>query len=175
MDRRHTTVIAVKVHLPPWSPLRLSMRLQESASGVVQGYLDCSRFGRERQVLLAQVLGFRPRILPNLSMRPPVRHCRNPGCATLLCWPKGASVGESAVKDLGWRAGELASQYSVQSESTLDVCCTIQILSVLFSKKERPLRVLAVVSIHHPLVVSGDNERLKGPRAHTMSPSWRGC
>jgi hypothetical protein len=42
VDGRYTTMIAARANLPPWSPLRFSMRPQGNVSSVVQGCLHDS-------------------------------------------------------------------------------------------------------------------------------------
>ena len=49
VDRRPTTMLASKAHLPPWSPLRFSMRLQWDLCCDVQGCLHYSITMRRSQ------------------------------------------------------------------------------------------------------------------------------
>ena len=65
VDGRRTVMIATKAHLPPWSPLPFSIRLQRTEDSVVQGQSDLSTGAHGCQRLLAQ--SQLPRWLSGLS------------------------------------------------------------------------------------------------------------
>ena len=58
VDGRTVTMAATKVCLSPWPPLRFSVRLQGTASRVVQAYLDYSRVAGVCQVFFTRIALF---------------------------------------------------------------------------------------------------------------------